>query len=142
MENYIFLVSIAIILLTTKILGDVTNKVNMTQVVGALLAGVLIGPSCFNWVNETDFVNKTAEIGVIFLMFMAGLDTDVKQLKKNSVACVVIASLGVLLPLIGGTLAYYCYFEQGATDYEEILKAFDYRHQLEGRKRIFGGRAT
>lgn len=35
----------------------------------------------------------------------------------------VIASLGVLLPLIGGTLAYYCYFEQGATDYEEILKA-------------------
>lgn len=123
MENYIFLVSIAIILLTTKILGDVTNKVNMTQVVGALLAGVLIGPSCFNWVNETDFVNKTAEIGVIFLMFMAGLDTDVKQLKKNSVACVVIASLGVLLPLIGGTLPYYCYFEQGATDYEEILKA-------------------
>lgn len=123
MENYIFLVSIAIILLTTKILGDVTNKVNMTQVVGALLAGVLIGPSCFNWVNETDFVNKTAEIGVIFLMFMAGLDTDVKQLKKNSVACVVIASLGVLLPLIGGTLAYYCCFEQGATDYEEILKA-------------------
>ena len=123
MENYIFLVSIAIILLTTKILGDVTNKVNMTQVVGALLAGVLIGPSCFNWVNETDFVNKTAEIGVIFLMFMAGLDTDVKQLKKNSVACVVIASLGVLLPLIGGTLAYYCDFEQGATDYEEILKA-------------------
>lgn len=123
MENYIFLVSIAIILLTTKILGDVTNKVNMTQVVGALLAGVLIGPSCFNWVNETDFVNKTAEIGVIFLMFMAGLDTDVKQLKKNSVACVVIASLGVLLPLIGGTLAYYYYFEQGATDYEEILKA-------------------
>lgn len=123
LENYIFLVSIAIILLTTKILGDVTNKVNMTQVVGALLAGVLIGPSCFNWVNETDFVNKTAEIGVIFLMFMAGLDTDVKQLKKNSVACVVIASLGVLLPLIGGTLAYYYYFEQGATDYEEILKA-------------------
>ena len=48
LENYIFLVSIAIILLTTKILGDVTNKVNMTQVVGALLAGVLIGPSCFN----------------------------------------------------------------------------------------------
>ena len=95
----------------------------VVQVVGALLAGVLIGPSCFNWVNETDFVNKTAEIGVIFLMFMAGLDTDVKQLKKNSVACVVIASLGVLLPLIGGTLAYYCYFEQGATDYEEILKA-------------------
>ena len=90
---------------------------------GALLAGVLIGPSCFNWVTETDFVDKTAEIGVIFLMFMAGLDTDVKQLKKNSVACIVIASIGVLVPLIGGTLSYYLYFEAGAADYGEILKA-------------------
>ena len=58
MNEYIFLISLAIILLTTKILGDVTNKVNMTQVVGALLAGVLIGPSCLDWVTETDFVEK------------------------------------------------------------------------------------
>ncbi len=123
MNEYLFLVSIAIILLTTKILGDVTNKVNMTQVVGALLAGVLIGPSCLNWVTESDFVEKAAEIGVILLMFTAGLDTDVQQLKKNSVACMVIASIGVLVPLICGTLAYYFYFEAGATDYEEILKA-------------------
>ena len=98
MNEYIFLISLAIILLTTKILGDVTNKVNMTQVVGALLAGVLIGPSCLDWVTETDFVEKAAEIGVILLMFTAGLDTDVKQLKKNSVACIVIASIGVLVP--------------------------------------------
>ena len=52
MNEYIFLISLAIILLTTKILGDVTNKVNMTQVVGALLAGVLIGPSCLDWVTR------------------------------------------------------------------------------------------
>ena len=123
MNEYIFLVSIAIILLTTKILGDVTNKVNMTQVVGALLAGGLIGPSCLGWVTQTDFVEKTAEIGVILLMFTAGLDTDIQQLKKNSVACMVIASIGVLVPLVCGALAYYFYFEAGATDYEEILKA-------------------
>ena len=123
MNEYIFLISLAIILLTTKILGDVTNKVNMTQVVGALLAGVLIGPSCLDWVTETDFVEKAAEIGVILLMFTAGLDTDVKQLKKNSVACIVIASIGVLVPLVCGAMAYYFYFEAGANDYEEILKA-------------------
>lgn len=123
MNEYLFLVSIAIILLTTKILGDITNKVNMTQVVGALLAGVLIGPSCLNWVTETDFVEKAAEIGVILLMFTAGLDTDVQQLKKNSVACMVIASIGVVVPLICGALAYYFYFEAGARDYQEILKA-------------------
>lgn len=88
-----------------------------------LLAGVIIGPSCLSLVTGTDFVEKTAEIGVILLMFMAGLDTDVKQLKKNSVACVVIASIGVLVPLICGTACYYFYFEAGESSYEDVLKA-------------------
>ena len=86
MESYVFLLSIAIMLLSTKVLGDATNKVNMTQVVGALLAGVLLGPSCFGLIEETDFLAKTAEIGVILLMFTAGLDTDINEMKKNSVA--------------------------------------------------------
>ena len=76
MENYVFFVSIAIIMLTTKILGDMTNKVNMPQVVGALLAGIIIGPSCLGLIEQTDFISKTAEIGVVLLMFTAGLDTD------------------------------------------------------------------
>ena len=62
MESYVFLLSIAIILLSTKFLGDAINKVNMTQVVGALLAGVLLGPSCFGLIKETDFLAKTAEM--------------------------------------------------------------------------------
>ena len=61
MENYNFLVSIAIIMLTTKILGDLTNKFNLTQVVGALLAGVVVGPSCLGLIAETDFISCTAE---------------------------------------------------------------------------------
>ncbi len=123
MESYVFFLSIAIIMLTTKILGAMTNKVDMPQVVGALLAGVIIGPSCLGLVQETDFVAKTAEIGVVLLMFTAGLDTNMEQLKKNSVACFVIAAIGVIVPLIGGTLCYYFYFEPGHTDYMSILKA-------------------
>lgn len=123
MEEYLFFVSLAIIMLTTKILGDMTHKVNMPQVVGALFAGVIIGPSCLGLIEETDFIAKTAEIGVVLLMFTAGLDTDMQQLKKNSVACFVIAAIGVIVPLIGGTAAYYFYFEPGHTDYESILKA-------------------
>lgn len=123
MENYLFFLSIAIIMLTTKILGDMTNKVNMPQVVGALFAGIIIGPSCLGLIEETDFIAKTAEIGVVLLMFTAGLDTDMQQLKKNSVACFVIAAIGVLVPLIGGTACYYFYFEEGLTDYDSILKA-------------------
>jgi Kef-type K+ transport system membrane component KefB len=123
MENYVFFVSIAIIMLTTKILGDMTNKVNMPQVVGALLAGIIIGPSCLGLIEQTDFISKTAEIGVVLLMFTAGLDTDMEQLRKNSVACFVIAAIGVIVPLIGGTACYYFYFEEGNTDYDSILKA-------------------
>lgn len=123
MESYVFLLSIAVILLSTKILGDATNKVNLTQVVGALLAGVLLGPSCLGLITESDFIAKTAEIGVILLMFTAGLDTDIQEMKKNSVACFVIASIGVLVPLLGGTACYYFFFIPGSTSYNEILKA-------------------
>jgi Kef-type K+ transport system membrane component KefB len=123
MENYGFLVSIAIIVLTTKILGDLTKKVSMPQVVGALLAGVIVGPACLNWIQDTEFISYTAEIGVILLMFLGGLDTDINEIKKNSVACIVTASIGVIVPLIGGGLCYYLYFEAGESSYEEILRA-------------------
>ena len=123
MDSYVFLLSIAIILLATKIFGDLTNKVHMPQVVGALLAGVLLGPSCLGWIEETDFISKTAEIGVILLMFTAGFDTDINEMKKNSKACLIIAILGVFVPLLGGTACYYFFFEPGATSYDVILKS-------------------
>ena len=77
-------------MLSTKILGDLTKKVSMPQVVGALLAGVIIGPTGLGIIAETDFIAYTAEIGVIMLMFLAGLDTDINEIKKNSVACIVV----------------------------------------------------
>lgn len=123
MEHYNFLVSIAIIMLTTKVLGDLTNKFNLTQVVGALLAGVVVGPSCLGLIAETDFISCTAEIGVILLMFMAGLDTDINEIKSNAKACVVIACIGVIVPLIGGTVSYALYFHANMADYTEMLKA-------------------
>ncbi|MFR0903623.1 MAG: cation:proton antiporter, partial [Anaerovoracaceae bacterium] len=117
MEDYGYLVSVAIIMLSTKILGDLTKKVSMPQVVGALIAGVLVGPSCFGLIAETDFIAYTAEIGVILLMFSAGMDTDINEIKRNSMACMVIASIGVIVPLIGGTICYYFFFEAGETSY-------------------------
>lgn len=123
MENYNFLVSIAIIILTTKILGDLTNKFNLTQVVGALMAGVLVGPSCLGLIEETDFIACSAEIGVIILMFMAGLDTDINEIKANAKACIITACIGVAVPLIGGTLVYTMYFQTDMTNYTEMLKA-------------------
>lgn len=104
--DYNFIIAIAIILLSTKVLGLVSEKVNMPQVVGALIAGLLLGPSCFGLVGETDFLIKTAEIGVIILMFNAGLDTDVKELKNTGLSALVIATIGVIVPFIGGAGCY------------------------------------
>lgn len=105
--DYKFLLDIAIILASTKILGLFTKKVNMPQVVGALLAGVILGPACVGVLTETDMIQNMAELGVIVLMFCAGMETDIEELKRSGKASFVIALLGVIVPLVvGGGVAY------------------------------------
>ncbi len=91
MESYKFLLDLAVILLCTKVLGLATKRVQMPQVVGSLLAGLLLGPSMLGLLTETEFLSNVAELGVIVLMFCAGLETDIKELKKSGKAAFVIA---------------------------------------------------
>ncbi|WP_097002245.1 cation:proton antiporter [Lacrimispora amygdalina] len=100
--NYSFLLNLTMILLSTKVLGLVTRKFHMPQVVGALLAGVILGPAMLGTLHETEFLDKLAEIGVIVLMFCAGLETDTKELMKSGKSAFIIALIGVIVPLIGG----------------------------------------
>lgn len=99
----------------------------MPAVVGALLAGVILGPSGLHLISldgETGmFLEMMAEIGVILLMFNAGLETDLSELKKNGVASFVTAMVGVIVPLLGGFLGYALYFGIDFADYDEVLKA-------------------
>lgn len=104
MLSYKFLFDLAVILMSTKLFGLITKKVQMPQVVGALLAGVILGPAVLNVLSETEFIKQLAELGVIVLMFTAGLETDVNQLKKTGKSSFIIAMFGVLIPLIGGFL--------------------------------------
>ena len=99
MLHYGFLLDIAIILLSTKFLGILTRKFRMPQVVGALLAGLILGPAMFNTLRETEFIQQMAELGVIVLMFTAGLETDITELKKIGKVSFVVALFGVLFPL-------------------------------------------
>ncbi len=100
--EYGYLLSLALILLSTKIFGLVTKKVKLPQVVGALLAGLILGPACFGVLKETEFIKQVSEIGVIVLMFCAGLETDIKELKKTGKSSFIIALLGVIVPLLAG----------------------------------------
>ena len=101
MLSYKYLFDMALILLSTKVFGLVTKKFSMPQVVGALLAGLVLGPAMLNVLHETDFIKQVAELGVIVLMFTAGLETDLTELKKTGKASFIIALLGVLVPLVG-----------------------------------------
>ena len=127
MESYEFLLFLAIILFATKVCGLFSRKFHMPQVVGALLAGIILGPSVLNLINfdgaTGSYLEITAEIGVILLMFSAGLETDLTELKENGVASFITAGIGVLVPLFGGFLAYALYFHTDFGDFKEVLKA-------------------
>ena len=99
MESYRYLLDIALILLSTKLFGLFSKKLRMPSVVGALIAGIVLGPAFLNIVGPSDLINSLSEIGVIVLMFAAGLETSVSDLKKAGLKAFIIAVLGVLVPL-------------------------------------------
>ncbi|MCF0123502.1 MAG: cation:proton antiporter [Ruminiclostridium sp.] len=102
---YQYLLDLALILLCTKVLGLFSQKFRMPQVVGALVAGLLLGPAVLGVIQETEFLKTTASLGVIVLMFTSGMETDINELKHSGKASFIIALLGVLLPLAGGYVA-------------------------------------
>ena len=113
MESYSYLFDLAIILLSTKLFGLITKKFNMPQVVGALLAGVILGPAVLGFMEETSFIKEVAEIGVIVLMFCAGMETDINELKRSGKSSFIIAVAGVLIPIIGGFGVAYFFNKPG-----------------------------
>lgn len=100
--SYHYLFELALILLSTKVLGILTKRFALPQVVGALLAGLVMGPAMLNILQETTLLDQLAELGVIVLMFNAGLETDLGELKKAGRSAFIIALVGVLVPLVGG----------------------------------------
>ena len=102
--------SLAIIIIFAKILGIAARKVKAPQVVGEIVAGLLIGPSLLHLCEPTAFLNEMAEIGVVLLMFSAGLETDLKELLKTGPIAVLIACAGVFVPLAGGCILHMCFY--------------------------------
>lgn len=106
MLSYDCFLDLAIILIAAKLFGILFRKLHLPQVVGVLVAGLVIGPNILGLVDESDFLVTMAELGVIMLMFTAGLETDLKELMHTGPAALCIASFGVFVPLIGGYLLH------------------------------------
>ena len=123
MESYLVLKDLAIIIIAAKLFGIIARKLKAPQVVGEIIAGLIIGPSILGWVNQTDFLVQMAEIGVILLMFSAGLETDLKELVKTGPIATLIACAGVFIPLIFGAAFYMLYYGIAPWGSEEFYKA-------------------
>lgn len=110
METYSVLKDLAIIVIFAKVFGILAKKVKIPQVAGEIIAGLIIGPCALKYVQQTDFILQMAEIGVILLMFSAGLGTNLKELLKTGPIALLIACVGVAVPLLGGFLLYSCFY--------------------------------
>jgi monovalent cation:proton antiporter-2 (CPA2) family protein len=97
-----FILYLVLILLFTKVAGHLSVRIGQPAVLGKLIVGVLLGPAVLGWVNLGSFIHDLSEIGVLLLMFIAGLETDLEQLKKNWKSAFAVAVCGIILPFIGG----------------------------------------
>lgn len=123
MESYAVFKDLAIIIIAAKVCGIAARKCKAPQVVGEIVAGLLIGPSILGLVNQSDFLLQMAEIGVILLMFSAGLETDLKDLLKTGPIAALIACAGVFIPLVCGALLYMAFYGASPWGSEGFYKA-------------------
>ncbi|MCP1422434.1 monovalent cation:proton antiporter-2 (CPA2) family protein [Paenibacillus xylanexedens] len=93
---------LALIIVSTKIAGHVSVRLGQPSVLGKLVIGIILGPAILGWIDNNEFIHYVSEIGVLLLMFIAGLETDLDQLKKNWRSAVAVAVGGIILPFIGG----------------------------------------
>lgn len=121
--EYSILKDLALIILFAKIGGMLARRLRAPQVVGEIIAGLLIGPSMLGLVQQSDAVSLLSEIGVIMLMFGAGLETDLKEMVKTGPIALLIACCGVFVPLAGGYLLYSCMYGFAPVGNDEFYRA-------------------
>ena len=97
--SYTYLFSLAVILLSTKLLSMATGRLQLPQVVGSLLAGLIFGPAVLGVIQPSEFLSQLSELGVIVIMFTAGMGTSLKDLRSTGPTGFMVALCGVLVPL-------------------------------------------
>ena len=106
LKDYHFLLELVIILAAVKLAGHFSKKIGQPSVFGELLVGIILGPAILGWIvvdpKQPGLIKELAEVGVILLMFLAGLETDVEEFKKTAYGSSLVAVGGVIFPLILG----------------------------------------
>jgi len=109
-DTHTFFLYLLVILLTARIFAELAVRLNTPSVIGELLAGVVLGPSLFGWLEPTQVIKLMAEIGIILLLFEVGLETDIKRLARSGAKSALVAAVGFVLPLaLGFVLSYWLF---------------------------------
>ncbi len=107
--NDLFILQIVIILLATKLAGHLSVRLGQPSVLGKIMIGIILGPALLNWVHDTDIMHTFSEIGVLLLMFLAGLETNLNDLNRNKKAALLVAIGGIIAPVGLGYLGAHYY---------------------------------
>ena len=98
--EYKYLLDIGLIILSVKIFTLITQKIKMPKVLGGLIAGIVLGPAVLNVVQNSTILEALSKVGIILIMFLAGMETSIKKFISNGEKYLVIAAMGVVVPFI------------------------------------------
>ena len=114
--EYKYLLDIGLIILVVKIFTMITQKIKMPKVLGGLIAGIVLGPAMLDIVQNNTILEALSKFGIILIMFLAGMETSIKKFISNSNKYVIIATLGVIVPLVLGTIFSLIYIQDLKTN--------------------------
>jgi len=117
----ILLIQIAVILVTSRVFGVVFKKIHQPQVIGEMVAGIMLGPSLLGWFapgifaalfpsSSLDFINALSQVGLVVFMFLVGLELDLTVMRKRGHSAIAISHTSIIVPfLLGASLAVFLY---------------------------------
>ncbi len=95
-----FIITLTGILFVTQLVSHFFNRWGIPDVIGQILVGIVAGPAILGWIHQTAMIEEFQEIGVIVLMFIAGLESDLSLLKKYLKPAMAVAVGGMALPIV------------------------------------------
>lgn len=95
-----FILQIVLVLFAVKLAGHISVILGQPSVLGKIIVGILLGPAVLGWVHHSEVIEVFSEIGVLLLMFLAGLEANLKELNNNMKAALLVAVGGVIFPIL------------------------------------------
>lgn len=95
-----FIGALCLLLILTTLAGHLANRIGIPSVIGQILVGIVVGPAMLGWIHLDNLINLFSQIGVIILMFIGGLESNLKLLRKYLRPAIIVAIIGVIFPVI------------------------------------------